>query len=82
VAESPDQEEQILSLTISALCDDPSIKVRTQVMDNLVLSTLLKYMIVRDVLPKTQPLKHIKTFEDFCRVCVFPFLVFENNEET
>ena len=51
-------------------------------MDNLVLSTLLKYMIVRDVLPKTQPLKHIKTFEDFCRICVFPFLVFENNEET
>jgi hypothetical protein len=50
-------------------------------MDKLILSTLLKYMIVRDILPKDQPLKHVKTFEDFCNICIFPFLVFENGDE-
>jgi hypothetical protein len=50
-------------------------------MDKLILSTLLKYMIVRDILPKDKPLKHIKTFEDFCNTCIFPFLVFESGED-
>jgi hypothetical protein len=43
-------------------------------MDHIVILTMLKYSVVRDTLPKTKPLRHVRTFQDFCKFCIFPFV--------
>ena len=64
----------MLNVNVSALCDDPSILVKAEKMDHIIILTMLKYQIVRDTLPKSKPLRHIRTFEEFCKICMFPFV--------
>jgi len=42
---------------------------------------MLKYQIVRDCLPKNKPLRHIRTFEDFCQTLLFPFVEIISSED-
>jgi hypothetical protein len=46
-----------------------------------VLEGICKLIIVREVLPYSTPLKLIKTFADFCKICIFPFLMFLGPED-
>jgi hypothetical protein len=37
----------------------------------------MNLIVVSETVKLDQPLAQIKTFEDFCKVCLFPFIVLE-----
>lgn len=50
------------------------MKIVEEDLDNSMLYGICKVMIVHGVMPLNQPLKLIKSFTDFARICIFPFL--------
>jgi len=69
------------SMKISAVCDDNHIEVLGEEIPFSVLEGICKLIIVREVLPYSTPLKLIKSFAEFCRICIFPFLLFLGPED-
>ena len=39
------------------------------------LKCIFKLLLIKDVLPFTKPVRHLRTFEDLCRYFLFPFLL-------
>ena len=66
--------ENLLCIKLTGICEDSGITVVEEVLDNSMLVGICKVMIVHGVMPLNQPLKLIKSFTDFARICVFPFL--------
>jgi hypothetical protein len=62
------------SIKINAVCEDRNIQILNDELSPKVLKNICKLLVLREVLPHEMPLKHIKTFCDFCRICIFPFL--------
>ena len=41
----------------------------------LEIKIIFKLLIVKDVLPPTQPIRNVRTFQDLCRYFIFPFML-------
>ena len=68
-----------LCLKMSGICEDPAITIIDEELRNDVLFGICKVIFVKGVVPLHTPLKLIKTFEDFCQICIFPFMAFVND---
>ena len=66
--------DNLVGIKLTGICEDSGITVVEEVLDNSMLVGICKVMIVRGVMPLNQPLKLIKSFTDFARICIFPFL--------
>lgn len=66
------------------MCDENAITVKPINLENAELVRLTKCVVIKEVIPLNQPLSHIKTFEDFCKICIFPFISINsrNNNDT
>jgi len=75
-----------LCIRLWGVCEDSGITVIQEELDNSVLMSICKVMIVHGVMPLNQPIKLIKSFFDFARICIFPFITCisecSNNSET
>ena len=74
-------EEGDFSIKITSSCEDNKVEVLGEELNYAVLEGICKLIIVREVLPYQTPLKLIKNFADFCRICIFPFLLFLGPED-
>ena len=63
-----------LCIKLTGVCEDSAITIIEEELDNSMLIGICKVMIVHGVMPLSQPLKLIKSFTDFARICIFPFL--------
>ena len=63
---------------MSATCEDPDVNILDEELRSDVLSGICKVIFVKGVIPLDTPLKMIKSFADFCRICIFPFVAFVN----
>ena len=70
-----------LCLRMSAVCEDSDVTIFDEEMKNDVLAGICKVIFVKAVIPLDTPLKMIKSFADFCRICIFPFLNFVNENQ-
>ena len=79
-------ETNSLCIKLWGVCDDSGITIIEEELDNSMLIGICKVMIVHGVMPLSQPIKLIKTFTEFARICVFPFVTCiseaSNNSET
>lgn len=66
-------------MTLSATCEDPEVTILDDDLNLEVLKGLLKVVFARGCIPLDMPLRLIKTIEDFCQICIFPFLTFQND---
>ena len=60
-----------------AFCEDATIEVQEVRLDSILLAEILRHLVIKDLIPSQKPLKHIRTFEEFCKICIFPFIVIE-----
>lgn len=67
-------EKQKLCVKISGVCSDNTIVILEEELSITILESLCKILEVHEVLPVDRPLSSIKTFEDFARFCIFPFV--------
>jgi hypothetical protein len=64
-------------MRISGTSSDPSqVHVLDEDLTSHAIELFCKIIIVKEVLQSDVPLQHIKTFTEFCRYCIFPFLHF------
>jgi len=66
--------EGLLCIKLTGVGEDSQMTIIEEELDNSMLIGICKVMIVHGVMPLNQPLKLIKSFTDFARVCIFPFL--------
>ena len=75
-----------LCIRLWGVCEDSGITIIQEELDNSMLVGICKVMIVHGVMPLGQPIKLIKSFTDFARICIFPFVTCisecSNNSET
>ena len=57
------------------VCEDSKLTVHEEELVYYELKSILKILIVKDILPAFLPLKNIRTFPDLCRYLVFPFML-------
>ena len=69
-------EDNSIVVKLSAICEDSSIEVLDEELPECLLVGVLKLMSAREVIPITLPLKSVRTFDEFARICIFPFLHF------
>ena len=74
---SIDSENQIF-IIISGICEDSKVKIFEDKLNVEVIKGLLKVTFARGCVPYHMPIRLIKTIEDFCQICIFPFLTFQN----
>lgn len=67
-------QDGLLNIKLSGVCEDSGITIIDAEVDNSILTGICKVMIVHGVVPLNQPLKLIKSFTDFVRTCIFPFV--------
>ena len=72
-----DAEDEVC-LKISGICEDSEVTIIEEELHHDVLFGITKVIFIKGVIPMETPLKLIKTFSDFCRICIFPFLAFVN----
>lgn len=76
----------LLCIKLWGICEDSGITIIEEELDNSMLIGICKVMIVHGVMPLDQPIKLIKTFTEFARICIFPFVTCiseaSNNSET
>lgn len=72
-------EENRVSIRMQGICEDGTIIIKDEELSHLVLSGVCKLILVQEVLPYQTPLKLIKTFDEFCQICFFPFMIFKDN---
>ena len=63
-----------LCIKLNGICEASGVTIIEEELDNSMLIGICKVMIVHGVMPLNQPLKLIKSFTDFVRICVFPFV--------
>jgi hypothetical protein len=59
---------------IFGICEDPKIQVHEEEMSNFEINSILKLVVVKDVLPSTLPIKNVRSFAEICRHFIFPFI--------
>jgi hypothetical protein len=67
-----------LFVKLSGICEDASIKISEDTIDSNTLDGVLKMMFARGCIPHNTPVKLIKTFTQFARICLLPLLMFKN----
>ena len=70
-----------LELNLSGVCEDSQISVLDETLTYSMLIGICKVIFVRAVVPFETPLRLIKTFADFVRICIFPFINFVNEAD-
>lgn len=63
-------------------CEDPKVQIYEEPLKFLELKSILKLLIVKDVLPPFVPIRNIRTFENLCKYFLFPFLLITNEQKT
>lgn len=59
---------------MQGVCSDSGIEIIEEDLENAFLIGVCKVMMVHGVMPIDQPIKLIKTFTEFARICIFPFV--------
>ena len=67
----------MLTISMRGVCEDSRVVINKEELEKSMLFGICKVMIVHGVMPLNQPLKLIKSFTDFVRICIFPFLTCE-----
>jgi hypothetical protein len=75
-------EENKPSFKFWGICEDPKIQVFEETLHFFELKSILKLLIVKDVLPPNTPIRNIRTFENLCKYFIFPFLLITNEAKT
>ena len=70
------------SFKFSGICDNPSISVQDETLFFFELKSILKLLIVKDVLPPKVPIRNIRNFENLCKYFIFPFLLITAEAKT
>ena len=65
-------------LKLSGICEDRQVAIQDEDLKNDLLIGLVKVIFAKAVIPLDTPLKMIKSFADFCRLCIYPFMFFIN----
>ena len=66
--------ENLLCIKLTGICEDSGITIIKEELEHSMILGICKVMIIHGVIPLHQPLKLIKSFTDFARICIFPFL--------
>jgi hypothetical protein len=61
-------------MRLSGISSDSQLQILDEDLSHFVLEGICKALFVKDVLPLDMPLRHIKTFQEFCRICILPFI--------
>ena len=69
-------EEGLLCIKMSGICQEADVTIHDELLRYDVLFGICKVMFAKGVVPISTPLQLIKSFEDFCRICIFPFMAF------
>lgn len=64
------------------VCEDPKIQIIEEPLAFYELKSILKLLIVKDVLPPFLPIRNIRTFENLCKYFLFPFLLITSEQKT
>ena len=64
---------------MSAMCEDSAVTILENDLKPEVLTGLTKISFAQGCTPFDKPLRLIKTIEDFCHICIFPFITFQND---
>ena len=64
---------------MSGICEHEEITIHDMDLPYEVLFGICKVIFVKGVVPLYRPLNLIKTFEEFCEICIFPFFAFIND---
>ena len=68
-----------LSIKMTGISEDSEIIVIEEELNNLLLIGICKLIYIQEVLPLAMPLRLIRTFEEFARICILPYILFTNN---
>jgi hypothetical protein len=61
-------------LRFSGICEDDRTDVREEELHYFELKSILKLLVVKDVLSHDLPVKNVRTFTTFCKNFIFPFI--------
>lgn len=74
---------QKLMIKITGLCQ--GVQIRTEALSNGELLSICNLIEIEELIPYQHSLYNIRTFEDFARFCIIPFIYFytpSQNDET
>ena len=58
----------------SGVCEDESVIVQEEILHFYELKSILKLLIVKDLLPAFYPIRTIRSFDLLCQFFIFPFM--------
>ena len=64
-----------MGFRLSAVSLDANLTILEIKLSGFMLTAILKHFSVNTTLPRNQPLRLIKSFKDFCKFILYPFLV-------
>ena len=75
-------DKEQVCLKMSGICESEEVTIHDMDLPYEVLFGICKVIFVKGVVPLYKPLNLIKTFEDFCEICIFPFFAFINDSQS